>query len=85
MARALVTAGADGLVLFNRFYQPDIDVATLRLAMDLELSTPAEIRLPLLWIAILRGRVSASLAASTGVEIGATRSSNICSPAPTWS
>jgi len=68
MARALAEAGADGLVLFNRFYQPDIDVVTLRLAMDLELSTPAEIRLPLLWIAILHGRVSLSLAASTGVE-----------------
>jgi hypothetical protein len=60
--------GADGLVLFNRFYQPDIDLATLRLKLDLELSTPAEIRLSLLWIAILHGRVSASLAASTGVE-----------------
>jgi dihydroorotate dehydrogenase (fumarate) len=65
MARALVNGGADGLVLFNRFYQPDIDLATLRLKLDLELSTPAEIRLPLLWIAILHGRVSASLAAST--------------------
>ena len=68
MARALADGGADGLVLFNRFYQPDIDTATLRLSMDLELSTPAEIRLPLLWIAILYGRVPASLAASTGVE-----------------
>ena len=68
MARALGEAGAAGLVLFNRFYQPDIDVVTLRLAMDLELSTPAEIRLPLLWIAILHGRVPLSLAASTGVE-----------------
>jgi dihydroorotate dehydrogenase (fumarate) len=68
MARALANGGADGLVLFNRFYQPDIDLATLRLKLDLELSTPAEIRLSLLWIAILHGRVSASLAASTGVE-----------------
>ena len=68
MARALADAGADALVLFNRFYQPDIDIATLRLSMDLELSTPAEMRLPLLWIAILYGRVPASLAASTGVE-----------------
>ena len=67
MARALADGGADGLVLFNRFYQPDIDIATLRLSMELELSTPAEIRLPLLWIAILYGRVRASLAASTGV------------------
>ena len=70
MARALAAGGADALVLFNRFYQPDIDVATLRLSMDLELSTPAEMRLPLLWIAVLHGRVPASLAASTGVESG---------------
>ena len=68
VARALADAGADALVLFNRFYQPDIDIATLRLSMDIELSTPAEIRLPLLWIAILYGRMPASLAASTGVE-----------------
>lgn len=68
MARTLAEEGADALVLFNRFYQPDIDIATLRLSLDLELSTPAEIRLPLLWITILHGRVSASLAASTGVE-----------------
>jgi dihydroorotate dehydrogenase (fumarate) len=68
MARALADGGADALVLFNRFYQPDIDIVKLRLSMSLELSTPAEMRLPLLWIAILYGRVSASLAASTGVE-----------------
>jgi dihydroorotate dehydrogenase (fumarate) len=68
MARTLADCGADGLVLFNRFYQPDIDVVALRLALNLELSTPAEVRLPLLWIAILHGRVSAALAASTGVE-----------------
>ncbi len=68
MARALADKGADALVLFNRFYQPDIDIATLRLSMDLELSTPAEIRLPLLWIAILYGRVPVSLAASSGVD-----------------
>lgn len=57
-----------GLVLFNRFYQPDIDVATLRLRKDLDLSMPAEMRLPLLWIAVLHGRVETSLAASTGVD-----------------
>jgi len=68
MARALADAGAGALVLFNRFYQPDMDIATLRLSMDLQLSTPAEIRLPLLWIAILHRRVPVSLAASTGVE-----------------
>lgn len=70
MARALVAGGANALVLFNRFYQPDIDIGTLRLSMDLDLSTPAEMRLPLLWVAILHGRVGASLAASTGVESG---------------
>ncbi|HZQ14111.1 MAG TPA: dihydroorotate dehydrogenase-like protein [Pseudolabrys sp.] len=68
MARAFAERGANALVLFNRFYQPDINIVTLRLSMDLELSTPAEIRLALLWIAILHGRVQASLAASTGVE-----------------
>jgi dihydroorotate dehydrogenase (fumarate) len=68
MAKRLDDTGADGLVLFNRFYQPDMDIATLRLSMDLQLSTPAEIRLPLLWIAILHRRVPVSLAASTGVE-----------------
>ena len=68
MARAIADGGASALVLFNRFYRPDFDITTLRLSMDLELSTPAEMRLPLLWIAVLRGRVAASLAASTGVE-----------------
>jgi dihydroorotate dehydrogenase (fumarate) len=61
-------SGADGFVLFNRFYEPDIDLARLRLQRDLELSTPSEIRLPLLWIAALSGRIRGSLAASTGVE-----------------
>lgn len=68
MALRLVEAGADGLVLFNRFYQPDINLAQLAMAPSLELSTPKEIRLPLLWIGVLSGRVRASLAASTGVE-----------------
>jgi len=68
MVRALADGGADAVVLFNRFYQPNIDIATLRLSTDIELSTPAEIRLPLLWIAILYGRLPLSLAASTGVE-----------------
>ena len=66
--RTLANDGAAGFVLFNRFYQPDIDLATLRLRRDLALSTPAEIRLPLLWIALLSGHHPASLAASTGVE-----------------
>lgn len=61
-------AGADGFVLFNRFYQPDIDLATLKLERDLSLSSPQEIRLPLLWIGRLAGRLRGSLAASTGVE-----------------
>jgi dihydroorotate dehydrogenase (fumarate) len=64
----LERAGADGFVLFNRFYEPDIDIVTLRLRRDLELSTPAEIRLPLLWIAVLSGQLRASLAATTGVD-----------------
>jgi dihydroorotate dehydrogenase (fumarate) len=68
MAVQLVDAGADGLVLFNRFYQPDIDLGQLTMLPTLELSTPAEIRLPLLWIGVLAGRIRASLAASTGVE-----------------
>jgi dihydroorotate dehydrogenase (fumarate) len=68
LATQLVDAGADGLVLFNRFYQPDIDLGRLALSPNLELSAPAEIRLPLLWIGVLSGRVRASLAASTGVE-----------------
>jgi len=67
MARSLAEAGADGLVLFNRFYQPDIDLARLALAPDLGLSAPHDVRLPLLWLALLSGRVPASLAASSGV------------------
>jgi dihydroorotate dehydrogenase (fumarate) len=61
-------AGADGFVLFNRFYQPDIDLVSLHLEHTLELSTPAEIRLPLLWIAVLAGQIRGSLAATTGVD-----------------
>lgn len=67
-ATSLVKAGADGLVLFNRFYQPDIDLQTLTPRSDLHLSSPYEIRLALLWISLLAGRVEASLAATTGVE-----------------
>jgi dihydroorotate dehydrogenase (fumarate) len=68
MAGRLVSAGARGLVLFNRFYQPDFDLDRLDVAPTLELSSPAEIRLPLLWLALLHGRVDASLAATTGVH-----------------
>jgi dihydroorotate dehydrogenase (fumarate) len=67
-AHELVAAGADGLVLFNRFYQPDLDLETLEVAPRLALSTSEELRLPLRWIAILRGRVQASLAATSGVH-----------------
>ncbi|MFG1284973.1 dihydroorotate dehydrogenase-like protein [Xanthobacter autotrophicus] len=67
MALELEGAGADALVLFNRFYQPDLDLVRLKVLTDLTLSDPAEIRLPLLWLAVLSGRVKASLAASTGV------------------
>ena len=67
MALALQDAGADALVLFNRFYQPDIDLTRLQVLTDLKLSEPNEIRLPLLWLAVLSGRTKASLAASTGV------------------
>ena len=67
MAQELAAAGADALVLFNRFYQPDIDLARLSVLNDLNLSRPNEIRLPLLWLAILSGRIKASLAATTGV------------------
>jgi dihydroorotate dehydrogenase (fumarate) len=67
-ARQLGDAGAAGLVLFNRFYQPDIDLATMSVGAGLHLSTSEELRLPLRWMAILRGRVEASLAATTGVH-----------------
>jgi dihydroorotate dehydrogenase (fumarate) len=68
MAHRLDAAGADGLVLFNRFLQPDIEPETLTTLRAVTLSTSAETRLPLTWITLLRGRVRASLAASTGVE-----------------
>ena len=68
MAKRLTNAGADGLVLFNRFYQPDIDLNLLQVDSRASLSTPEEIRLPLLWIAVLYGRIEASLAASRGVH-----------------
>jgi dihydroorotate dehydrogenase (fumarate) len=68
MARRLVQSGADGLVLFNRFFQPDIDLEKLEVDPTLHLSSPEELRLPLRWIAVLRGRVDASLAATSGVH-----------------
>ncbi len=70
-ALALQSAGADGLVLFNRLYQPDIDLDTLEVKPHLQLSTSAEARLPLHWIGILSGLVKCSLAGTTGVHEGA--------------
>ena len=68
MALELQKAGADGLVLFNRFFHRDIDLATLNLTLDVHLSTPAEIHLPLVWIALLSRQLKLSLAASRGVD-----------------
>jgi dihydroorotate dehydrogenase (fumarate) len=68
IALRLDEAGADGLVLFNRFLQPDIDPETLAVVPAIDLSSPAEGRLPRTWISILRWRVCCSLAATTGVE-----------------
>jgi dihydroorotate dehydrogenase (fumarate) len=68
IAYRLDQAGADALVLFNRFLQPDIDIETLAVTPTLDLSSPVEARLPRTWIALLRGRVNAALAATTGVE-----------------
>ena len=68
MAHRLVAAGADGLVLFNRFMQPDIDLDTLTVDPSLHLSTSEELSLPLRWIGVLSGRVHASLACTTGVH-----------------
>jgi dihydroorotate dehydrogenase (fumarate) len=68
MAHRLVEAGADGLVLFNRFYQPDVDLNELEIRPRVLLSTPQTMRLPMRWIAILHGRIQASLAATGGVH-----------------
>jgi dihydroorotate dehydrogenase (fumarate) len=71
LARQLVEAGANGLVLFNRFYQPDIDIDSLEVTPRLALSTSQELRLPLRWVAILHRQLPVSLAASTGVHTAA--------------
>jgi dihydroorotate dehydrogenase (fumarate) len=68
MAGQLAEAGANGLVLFNRFYQPDLDIEAMEVLPALELSSSVELRLPLRWIAILHRRHRVSLAASTGVH-----------------
>ncbi|OGO26228.1 MAG: dihydroorotate dehydrogenase, partial [Chloroflexi bacterium RBG_16_51_16] len=67
-AHRLVEAGANGLVLFNRFYQPDFDLDELDIIHNLDLSTPAELRLPLRWISILYGKVQADYALTSGVH-----------------
>ncbi len=67
MARRLDQAGADGLVLFNRFYQPDFDLEKLEVTPNLLLSGAYEARVPLRWIAVLYGQIKASLAASRGI------------------
>jgi dihydroorotate dehydrogenase (fumarate) len=67
-ARRVVEAGANGLVLFNRFYQPDFDLEELEIVHNLDLSTSAELRLPLRWISILYGKVSADFALTSGVH-----------------
>lgn len=68
MARRLAMAGANGLVLFNRFYQPDLDLDSLEVKPAVHLSSSEELRLPLRWIAILYGRVPADFALSSGVH-----------------
>jgi dihydroorotate dehydrogenase (fumarate) len=70
MAHRLAGAGADALTLFNRFYEPDIDIEALELRSHLLLSTPQDLRLPLRWIALLHGREPLQLAASGGVHRG---------------
>ncbi|RMG47303.1 MAG: dihydroorotate dehydrogenase-like protein [Acidobacteria bacterium] len=70
-AREAVAAGARGLVLFNRFYQPDLDIEALEVKPDLDLSRPETLRLRLRWVAIMHGRVDADLAVTGGVHSGA--------------
>jgi len=66
--KRLVDAGADGLVLFNRFYQPDFDLDELEIIHSLDLSTSSDLRLPLRWISILHGKVDADFALTSGVH-----------------
>ncbi len=68
MAKKLDDAGADALVMFNRFYQPDFDLEALEVVPTVNLSSPTENRLPLRWIAILYGHIKANMAATTGVH-----------------
>jgi dihydroorotate dehydrogenase (fumarate) len=69
-ASNLVKAGARGLVLFNRFYQPSLDIEALEVVPDLHLSTSNDNRLPLRWVAILYGKIKADLALSSGLHTG---------------
>jgi dihydroorotate dehydrogenase (fumarate) len=69
MAKRLDHAGANGLVLFNRFYQPDIELESLEVKPNILLSTPMAMRLPLRWIALLYNRIKASLAATSGIDV----------------
>lgn len=71
LAVRLVSAGADGLVLFNRFVQPDVDLASLTIVDDVRLSSPEDLLVPLRWTALLRDRLTCSLALSGGVHDGA--------------
>ena len=68
MSKRLVDHGADGLVLFNRFYQPDLDIERLEVTPRLILSDPHELRLPLRWVAILYGRLATDFAITTGIH-----------------
>lgn len=68
MAKQFDEAGVDALILFNRFYQPDIDLESLEVVPNLVLSSSESMRLPLRWIAILYGKIKASLAATTGIH-----------------
>jgi dihydroorotate dehydrogenase (fumarate) len=83
MVQRLAAAGADGVALFNRFYQPDINIDSLRLQPSLHPSTSAEALLAMRWIAILYGRIDGlSLGATGGIHTPTTPSS-CCSPVPT--
>ncbi len=70
MAKKLVDGGADALVLFNRFYQPDIDLNTLEVKPNIILSKPSNLRLPMRWLAILYGRLKTDMAATSGIHTG---------------
>jgi len=70
VAKRFAESGANGLVLFNRFYQPDVELESLEVVPNIYYSTPMALRLPLRWIAVLYDRISASLAATSGIHRG---------------